>query len=531
MRMRVAAWVVVAASVAWGGSAREQLVALRARLAAKGSLDRSSGWRSLTSFATAHKAEPALAAEVLYDVALSQQAHSRRDAGRTLETLLDSHPGVQPWAALATLELAKACQERSSTRAKAIELYEKFLALEGQEPGRRAEALFGLAYCNRESGKYQEALEQYRRYLADYPAYERRCAEALAAVGALLVRLKQPQEAFRTYLKLSADYPWDTERRGDLLLSIAQAHRTAEDPEGARAAYERLLKDAPGSNSRRAYAYRGLAMLALQQKDTESAEAIYRRMASDPGLDPSHRVQAYSQLFSLYRDASNFAAMIRLGHELIAAHPTHVATTGKVFDELVEAFISEARIEDALGMAKAHYRLTQLGASSGRSTYEQQAVLTVVRALKAKEGGLRSANGFLDFIAYGPEGPDGKLGTADDLKDPLAQYRLPKDPERERRFAAAERRLGADALQLAYLYVCWDKPAEALAAFRRHYIEHRERSGLQTAASRLARAMRAMGCSETEVGAFFDYQNFGPNGQDGKPKTADDVKDPILERR
>lgn len=534
---RLAAVLTAAASAAWGASAREELVALRAKLAAKRLIGRSSGWQQLAAFAEAHRKEPALAAEVLYDVGSSQRRHDRSSSPAALATLLERYPNEQPWAALATLDLAGFRAARSATHAEAIALYGKYLALDEQPAWRRAQARAGLASVLAEAGRYEDALAEHRRVLAEFPDRRRRCATALAAAGSLLVRLKHPQEAYQTYEQLSADYPWASEGRADLLLSIAQAYRTAGDLAGARAAYERLLRDDRGTDSRRTYAYRGLAMLLLQQENADGAVAVYRRMAADPRLSATYRVQAYSQIFELMRKRNDFEAMIRLAYELIAAHPSRVLASGyKVYEELVDALITEGRVEEALGIAKAYYRLSRLGQSTSRSSYSsyssgQQSILTVVRALKAREGGLRSANAFLTFVGYGPEGPDGKTGTDDDVPDPLAQYRLPPDPARDRLFAAAAQRLKPDPLQLGYLYICWDKPAEALRAFRRDYLEARSATDLQAAASRLARAMRALGCAEADVDAFFDFQNHGPNGPDHKPKTADDLKDPILERK
>lgn len=534
MAARFAIWLVLAASVAWAGSARQALVALRAKLAASRLLDRQPGWNKLTRFAEQHAAEPALAAEVLYEVAVAQRRQGRRYAGRGLQKLLDDHPSQQPWAAMATVELADIYAGHSATRDKAIALYEKFLKLDGQPPGRRGQALFGLAGAYRGADRHAEAMACYRQFLDAFPTHLRRCAEALAAVGSLHVRLKQPQDAYQAYRKLAADYPWEIERRADLLLSIAGAYRTAADHEGARAAYERLLKDLPpaaaASASRRAQAYNGLAAIHLQQQNTEGAIAVYRRMAADTGLEATRRVQAYTQLFTHFRNATDHEAAIELGHELIAAHPTHVLSSGQLLEALVDAFVNEGRIEDALGMAKVYYRLSQLQVSGG-SSVGTLAILAVVRALKAREGGLRSANAFLTFVAHGPEGPDEQAGTADDVKDPLAAYRLPEDAGRDRLFADAARRLASDPLELGYLYTCWDKPAEALRAFRRDYLAARTPAKLQLAASRLARAMRAFGAPEAEVDAFFDFQNLGPDGEDGKPNTADDLKDPILQRK
>lgn len=538
---RIATCVLLAASVGWAGSARDELLDLRAKLAASRTLDRSSGIAKLLAFAESHRKDEALAAELLYDVGHTQRRVDRQKKPSAWVALLERYPKSEPWAALATFELARVYALESTTRPEAVALYEKFLALEGQAAWRRAKALYGLAYSFQETGKYPQALTQYQRYMDEFKAERRGCADALAAISGLLVRLKRPKEAYQAYLRLAKEYPWATVEQGDLLLSVAQGFRTAEDHEGARTAYERLLAEATGTDTRRAYAYRGLAMLELQQKDSAGAAAIYLRMAKDVHLTASYRVQAYSHLFEMHRKANNYEAMIELSYQLIAAHPSRVLSSSyRVFDELVDAMVGEGRIEEALGIAKAYYRLGELGnGGSSRSAYRnssgtssrQYAILTVVRALKAREGGLRSANAFLAFVSYGLEGPDGKLGTQDDSPDPLAQYHLPADKERDALFEAAARRLRPDPFELGYLYICWDKPDEALRAFRRHYLAARTSIQLQAAASLLAGALRAVGRSEADVDAFFDFQNYGPHGKDGKPGTNDDLKDPILVER
>jgi hypothetical protein len=42
-----------------------------------------------------------------------------------------------------------------------------------------------------------------------------------------------------------------------------------------------------------------------------------------------------------------------------------------------------------------------------------------LKALRATPVGM---DAFANFQRLGPAGPDGKAGTADDLKDPLAEY-------------------------------------------------------------------------------------------------------------
>ncbi|MBM4037880.1 MAG: tetratricopeptide repeat protein [Planctomycetes bacterium] len=519
-------------------SAREELLALRASLAAQRSHGRAGGWAAELNFAAAHKNEPELAAEVMYDVALAQRESERLTGTKTLEALLEAFPTTQPWAALATYELARACADRSTTQPKAIECYEKFLKMDLKDPVRRAEATIGLARLHQAAGKHAEALAGYRAFLAQFPDRPRQCAEALGAIGLVLIEQKQPKEAFTCYERLAKEYPWEVEQRRGLLLAIAQALRTAEDSEAAVPAYEKLLQELPKADQRRPQAFMGLAMLYIQKGDTVKAADIYRRMATDRVLGPSYRASAYRQLFDLQRRVGESAGVIRLAYDIIAAQPSAILQSGNVMGELVDALVNEGRVDEALAMAKAQFRLAYLGAatappssgsgSTGWAAVSQDAIFAVVRALKAKEGSLRVASQFITFVENGPEGPDGKAGTADDIADPTAGYALPPDPERDKAFAAAAQRFVADPHELGFLYLCWDRPNDALRAFRRYYLDCGEAAKLQRAAALLAHAMRALGRPEAEVDAFFDFQNLGPNGKDGKPGTKDDLKDPIL---
>ncbi|HUT35939.1 MAG TPA: tetratricopeptide repeat protein [Planctomycetota bacterium] len=530
---------MVSAAVAAGApapkaSAREELLALRASLAAQRALGRASGWAAELKFAVAHKNEPELAAEAMFDVALSQRESDRATTAKTLETLLETFPTTQPWAALATYELARACADRSAGQPKAIECYEKFLKMNLPDPVRRAEAAIALPRLYQAASKHAQALAGYRAFLAQFPDRPRQCAEALAAMGLVLIEQKEPKEAYALYERLTKDYPWNAEQRRNLLLAIAQAFRTAEDHESAVAAYEKLLQELPKGDQRVPQAYMGLAMLYIQKGATSKAADIYRRMAGDRVLGSSYRVSAYRQLFDLQRRVGEQAGVIRLAYDIIAAQPSAVLQSGNILGELVDALVSEGRVDEALAMARAQFRLAYLASAahgssgSGYASVTQDAIFAVVRALKAKEGSLRAASRFIAFVESGPEGPDGKLGTPDDVPDPTAGYKLPADAERDKTFAAAAARFIGEPYELGFLYLCWDRPGDALRAFRRYYLECGEAGKLQRAAAVLAQALRALGRPEAEVDAFFGFQNLGPNGTDGKPNTKDDLKDPIL---
>ena len=530
MRVAVCAALI---GTAWGGTAREELVALRAKLAARRQGESASSWKALVQFAEKHAKDAELAAEVLYDVARSQRARGsgERYAAKTLAQLLKSHPKTQPWAALAAYDLAGLYAAQSSTRKEAIPLYAKFLAFEKGGRARRAKATLALAELTESASQPQDCLARYRAMVKEFPDFERLCARARYRIGSILAGLKQPKQAERAYEELSSEHPWDTEGRSSLLRSLVTAHRTAEDYEAAIAAAERYLKEFLADGYNRSQVYVALAAVHAQKKSDEAVAATYRRMADDPWLRASERVQGLRYLFAHYSRTGEQEATIRLAREIIAAHPSSCsADYGRVLGHLVDALIETDHIDEAIPMARAYYCISQLPTqhSGSRSTAGQEAIFSVVRALKAREGGLRGANAFIDFVTSGPAGRDGREGTADDIKNPLAAYRLPPDKARDAIFAAAARRFTTSPFELGYLYLCWDKPAEALKAFRRHYLAATSKIALQKAAALLEHAMRTVGRPESEVAAFFDFQAYGPNGKDRKPKTKDDLKDPVV---
>ncbi|MFP4057531.1 MAG: tetratricopeptide repeat protein [Candidatus Brocadiia bacterium] len=523
---RVAMCMLLAAAAGWTGSAREELVALRAKLAADNQLDRSRGLAAQLQFAQAHKKDPQFAAQVIYQAGLAPHRRDGRAGDEAFEKLLDQFPEAQPWADLAAFYLARVRSQRSATRPKALELYEAVVDSEHIGPGRRADARFALGMLYREAEKPDEAIAAFRAFLAEYPDQVLRCAQALAGMGACHVARKEPQEAYEVYHKLTAEYPWAQATGRELLVQITQAFRVAEQPEAAIEAYQTLLQQMAQSDPRRAQVYSGLATVYLQQEDREKAVAIYRRMATDPSLGGPYRASAFRQLFRLSEKAEDHQALVDLGYRFTASYPSRVLESDDILDGLVVALVHQGRIDEAIAMGRAHYRLTRMAA-----THTHQAILAVVRALKAKEGGLRTANAFIEFVQHGSEGPDGKPGTDDDLADPTADIRLPPEPRRDKLFAEAERRLATEPDRLGYLYIIWDKPAKALAAFRRYYLETVEPERLQRAVTLLTRAMRAVDRPESEIDAFFEFQNYGPNGKDGKPGTGDDLADPLAAKK
>ncbi|MFW6107640.1 MAG: hypothetical protein ACOC70_00435, partial [bacterium] len=77
--------------------------------------------------------------------------------------------------------------------------------------------------------------------------------------------------------------------------------------------------------------------------------------------------------------------------------------------------LSAGRYKEGLDLMRRAYGLSDVDAKS-----LQRAISDVAVAIKAVDGHIFRANRYLVYQKYGKAGPDKKVGTEDDLTDPLA---------------------------------------------------------------------------------------------------------------
>ena len=203
--------------------------------------------------------------------------------------------------------------------------------------------------------------------------------------------------------------------------------------------------------------------------------------------------------------------------------------TGACFDAqrlLVRCLLEERRHDDALAAAKVLY-----GTAPNSEKEITEAVDLVMRALKAKYRTIALANDFVAFQSHGPNGEDGKKGTEDDLKNPLAEAKWVPPPEIEAIFKKTLVSLPKDFRSRrwrGYLYLYWGKPDMALGEFVRRYDEAPlEQKAVDEAINDLVVALKAYHGHTLAGEQFMAYQKFGPKGKDGKSGTADDLANPL----
>lgn len=147
----------------------------------------------------------------------------------------------------------------------------------------------------------------------------------------------------------------------------------------------------------------------------------------------------------------------------------------------------------------------------------------VGKVLKAADGNVHGrVKDFFDFQAHGPAGRDGKVGTADDLTDPLAGVTYPRLEN-----IALPSGVGLmDRMKFGRYFLLLGEPKRALAEFRCAYAAE-DGSKLEGAIYGVATVLKALDGHPLRANRYLLYQRHGPAGEDGKPGTRDDIENPL----
>ena len=224
------------------------------------------------------------------------------------------------------------------------------------------------------------------------------------------VEAKQYDAAIALYERVFDEHPESSDRWFDLEQNIAQAlARKGDFAEAAKAAHL-CLDGAPDLGAfDRAVAFTA-SMLSAQDKNVDRANKFlaFQQSGQTGGqVNPMDAVGYPSlpqreQAFATFRQqAGDDATAARL-------RAFTFLYTGKPRDAL-------AQFADAFRRNENPYDLRNAG------------VELVVIGLRAAQGHRVGLDKAMQFVIYGPSGPDGKPGTADDLADPFAAW-LPNVP-------------------------------------------------------------------------------------------------------
>jgi tetratricopeptide (TPR) repeat protein len=256
-------------------------------------------------------------------------------------------------------------------------------------------------------------------------------------------------------------------------------------------------------------------LLALYADMPERAEDLFAKSIEALKVRPGNSAlvtEAGSRLVSgVLTDEQERQACSAL-RSVIVADPMNSAAVDAAQGTIVAILIKKGRLADALQEARILYWVCSDSSLS-------KAVDQVTTAFKATDGNLARANRFLKYLKYGVAGEDGKIGTADDIEDPLWLLPVTANAERDAVYEVALKAAPTDWIgqrQRSRIDLLLSRPADAFDALRRAFTlcPTSEKELQATTDSMVGLIVR---CRHDTVTAqqLVKYLMFGPSGPDG----------------
>jgi len=216
--------------------------------------------------------------------------------------------------------------------------------------------------------------------------------------------------------------------------------------------------------------------------------------------------------------------------EIAARLDVSAISFDRMLDMYSKGLMSKGNVTEALAFAKLRYNTCPLSEVN-------QAIEAVGACLRMADLDMERMTQFVSFQKFGPEGPDGKIETTDDLENPLKAVKIAlPDKLEERLRARLEAPLPTDAGARVYdeltgrgscCLVLGDYD-QALRYYKSAY-NVAPMSEMREASALIPRVLKAVDGNLIRANAYLQYQKYGPSGEDGKAGTEDDLTDPTPE--
>ncbi len=389
----------------------------------------------------------------------------------------------------------------------------------------QTQALLMIAQALRGQDKFEEAIAAYRQVPKDYPDYADRAAEALLQVGDILcTNQKKPAEALKVYAEMEQKFAAQPKLAAQAGRKAAEVLETVvKDPLQAAAKYDAVAvkyAQAYDEPTRAGYFTKAVALLTSAGK---LAEAVALCDKAEKAVEAdNHRVSfALSKadlLMALKKPTDARAECERV----ICTYPTDQNACQAAQTKVVAAYRAESKFAESLAAAKALY------GAAGNEQHIRAAAAVVAAAFRSADGNLGRANEFLNYQRFGPDGPDGKPNTPDDLKaNHLAAVKPVADPVRDKRFQAAVAALPKthEGYRAAgFLYAYWGRGKECAQQFYLAFKSCPEAEVPSAATELVLIGMKSHTCTFADLDRIFEYISYGPKGKDGKQNIQDPFK-------
>lgn len=480
-------------------------------------------WLTCTMAAAAWAAKPPDYREELRQARSYQERKRYRECIALCEKMLAQHK--EAWQAKEVAWLKIECLVSDSQYDSALKELADLPKAFADDKALQAAAALRAGDVLQMRRRFDEAVAAYRQ-LAQLCASDApdQAAEALLRAGRVLCAdLDRPAEGIALYQQVEARFAaWHPRQAAEAVRSIAATHEgQTKDLPAAAAAYRRLtdkyaaVYDQPALTG--LYA-RGVDCLIAAKQPAEALAAA-RKAEADLQADAERASFAVRQagiLLDMDRPAEARAECERA----ICSYPLQQKACQQAQGKIVETHRAEGKWAEALGAARTLYD------AAGDEQGIRSAAQTVAQAFLAADGNLRRANEFLSYQRYGPEGPDGKNGTQDDIAaNHLAGVKYPP-------FSAACDKRFQEAIKAqpdtydgyrakGMLYIYWGKPKQGAGQLLRAF-KAADLAQVPAASQELVLiGMKACTASFRGLERIFEYISYGPKGKSGKEEIPD----------
>jgi tetratricopeptide (TPR) repeat protein len=241
--------------------------------------------------------------------------------------------------------------------------------------------------------------------------------------------------------------------------------------------------------------------------------------------DPGYRQRWCSALGDCFLAESNQAAALAAFRRVIAGHcdappsETWYSAQNRIVDLLADSGDLHGALEQA-----------RIAFDASPSIQITPNVVRIAGLFARLDNDRGRADRYIAYQLHGPAGPDGKLGTDDDLTNPLSEIHYPADPERRQALAKTFAELGPDAAAAHHrgmLCLYAGQPEAALYYFMDAVRRCDQGKFQEYAVLMVVNGLRSVRGHSIGSGDALDYVLYGPNGPDGKSGTSDDLENPF----
>ncbi|MHC4716106.1 MAG: tetratricopeptide repeat protein [Planctomycetota bacterium] len=457
---------------------------------------------------------------------VSQQIQRRQysQALKALDALAASHkaPDEQLRIGLTRVD----CHLSARKYPEAVAESARLAALAAKDKDLKSRLLVQTGDALRGAKKHEQAIAAYRRVAKEYADYADRAAEALLRAGEVYSNeLKKPAEALAVYAEVPKAFSADVRRSAEAVRRSAYVHETmTRDYVKAAGLYQSLSEtyaDAYDERNRSIHYAKAVACLRAGKKLPEALAVAAKAEKALPSAQ-------YKTPFAVIRvdlllEMSKHAEVRTERDRVVCAYPLDPGACRQAQLRVVQSYRARSKFAEALGAARVLYN------AAGDERSIRDGAHAVAMAFRSTDGHLGRANEFLTYQRYGPNGPDGRPNTPDDVKANhlLAARYPPSTPARDKLYTAAiaaQPKTYPGYRAQGYLYMYWGKPREGARMFREAMKACTDAEVPQAAVELIMVGMKAHTASFHGLERMFEFVSYGTKGKTGKENLPDPFK-------